>query len=164
MTLGRLPHLDRFARDRFDYIVVDEFHHAAARTYRNMIRHFRPRFLLGLTATPERTDGGDLLALCQENVVYRCDVFDGIERNLLSPFQYLGVPDEVDYSNIPWRSSRFDEEALTAAVATEARARNAFEQHKRLAQRRTLAFCCSQRHADFMADTICAASISFNHC
>jgi superfamily II DNA or RNA helicase/diadenosine tetraphosphate (Ap4A) HIT family hydrolase len=152
LTLGRLPHLNRFERDRFDYIVVDEFHHAAARTYRNLIRHFRPKFLLGLTATPERTDGGDLLALCQENLVYRCDVFDGIDRELLSPFRYFGVPDEVDYSNIPWRSSRFDEEALTAAVATEARARNAFEQHRKLAQRRTLSFCCSQRHADFMAD------------
>jgi superfamily II DNA or RNA helicase/HKD family nuclease/diadenosine tetraphosphate (Ap4A) HIT family hydrolase len=152
MTIGRMRHLDRFPKDRFDYIIVDEFHHAAARTYRNLISYFQPRFLLGLTATPERTDGGDLLTLCQENLVYRCDVFDGIDRGLLCPFKYYGIPDEVDYSNIPWRSSRFDEEALTTAVATEKRAQNTLEQYQKLGQKRTLAFCCSHRHADFMAD------------
>ncbi len=151
-TLGSRRRLDDFRPDEFDYIVVDEFHHAAAATYRRLIQHFRPRFLLGLTATPERTDGGDLLALCQENLVYRCDVADGIRRGLLSPFRYFGVPDEVDYANIPWRASRFDEEALTQAVATQARAQNALEQYRSRAGLRTLAFCVSQRHADFMAD------------
>src|SRR5512143_2532526 len=96
--------------------------------YRRLIDHFQPKFLLGLTATPERTDGGDLLALCQENLVYRCDFIDGIRRGLLSPFHYFGVPDNVDYANIPWRNSRFDQEELTKAVATQARAQNALEQ------------------------------------
>ena len=117
-TLGRMHHLGQFAREQFDYIVVDEFHHAAARTYRRLIEYFTPRFLLGLTATPERMDGGDLLALCQENLVYRRDLVAGIEAGLLCPFRYFGVPDDVDYSNIPWRSNRFDEEELTKAVAT----------------------------------------------
>ncbi len=153
-TLGRQPHLKRFARDRFDYIVVDEFHHASARTYSNLIAHFTPKFLLGLTATPERTDGGDLLALCQENLVYRCNVDRGISAGRLVPFHYFGVPDEVDYENIPWRSNHFDEEELTRAVATQARAQNALEQYRRRAKpgSRTLAFCCSRRHSDFMAD------------
>lgn len=151
-TLGRTQHLNQFKRDAFDYIVVDEFHHASARTYRNLIDYFTPKFLLGLTATPERTDGGDLLALCEENLVYRCDIADGIRQMLLCPFEYFGVPDDVDYSNIPWRSSRFDEEALTNAVATRSRAQNILEQYRRRGARRTLAFCCSQRHADFMAD------------
>jgi len=151
-TLGRLGHLRRFARDHFDYIVVDEFHHAAARTYRQMIDYFEPRFLLGLTATPERTDGGDLLALCGNNLVYRSDLFEGIGEGLLSPFSYFGVPDKIDYANIPWRSNRFDVEALTQVVATQARAQNVLEQYRQRAGRRTLAFCCSQRHADFMAD------------
>ncbi len=151
-TLGRRQHLEIFAPDRFDYIVVDEFHHAAATTYRRLLDYFTPKFLLALTATPERTDGRDLLALCQENLVYRCNVPEGIRRGRLCPFHYFGVPDEVDYRNIPWRSSRFDEEALTAAVATEARARNVLEQYRKRAGKRTLAFCCSQRHADFMAN------------
>ncbi|MCM2370618.1 DUF3427 domain-containing protein [Rhodopirellula sp. ICT_H3.1] len=151
-TLGRIQHLEQFERERFDYIIVDEFHHAAARTYRRLIDYFTPRFLLGLTATPERMDGGDLLALCQENLVYRKDLVAGIEAGLLCPFRYFGVPDEVDYANIPWRSSRFDEEALTNAVATNQRAENALEQYWERGGKRTLGFCCSQRHADFMAD------------
>ena len=151
-TLGRAAHLERFPRDAFDYIVVDEFHHAAAPTYRRLIDHFRPKFLLGLTATPERTDGGDLLALCEENLVYRCDLVEGVKQDLLCRFRYFGVPDEVDYRNIPWRNSRFDEEELTRHVATQSRARNAHEQLQKRGGTRTLAFCVSQRHADFMAD------------
>jgi superfamily II DNA or RNA helicase/diadenosine tetraphosphate (Ap4A) HIT family hydrolase/HKD family nuclease len=158
-TLGHARHLRRFEPRQFDYIVVDEFHHAAARTYRNLIGYFEPRFLLGLTATPERTDGADLLSLCGNNLVYRRDLADGISRGLLAPFDYFGVPDEVDYSNIPWRSSRFDEEALTTAVATRARAENALAQYRRLARTRTIAFCVSQRHADFMAEYFRAAGL-----
>ena len=151
-TLGRVEHLKRFAPDAFGYIVVDEFHHAAASTYRRLLDYFEPKFLLGLTATPERTDGGDLLGLCDENLVYRCDLIRGIEEELLSPFEYFGVPDEVDYSNIPWRSRRFAEAALTTAVSTHARAQNALEQLRRVGAKRTLGFCCSQQHADFMAE------------
>ena len=150
-TLSRREHLERFAPDAFDYIVVDEFHHAAAASYRKLIAHFRPKFLLGLTATPERSDGGDLLALCQQNLVYRCDLVEGVRKDLLAPFHYFGVPDEVDYTNIPWRSTRFDEEALTTAVATQRRAENALEQFRKRAARERSGFCVSQRHADFMA-------------
>lgn len=150
-TLGRASHLRNFHPDAFDYIVVDEFHHASARTYRALIDHFTPRFLLGLTATPERTDGGDLLGLCQENLVFRCDMFEGIGQALLSPFRYFGIPDEVDYAQIPWRSSSFDEEELTAALATQARAQNAFDQLRQRGGKRTIGFCCSRLHADFMA-------------
>lgn len=97
-TIGRVGHLRRFAPDAFDYIVVDEFHHASAGSYRGLLGHFTPRFLLGLTATPDRSDGADLLTLCGDNLVYRCDLFEGIEAGLLAPFRYLGVPDEVDYA------------------------------------------------------------------
>ena len=96
-TLSRARHLGQFDRDAFDYIVIDEFHHAAAATYRRVIDHFTPRLLLGLTATPERADGGDLLALCAENLVYRCDMVEAIRRDLLVPFHYFGVPDDIDY-------------------------------------------------------------------
>lgn len=151
-TLGKASHLRQFSPDAFDYIVVDEFHHAAARTYRSLIEYFTPKFMLGLTATPDRMDGADLLGLCQENLVYRCDFLDGIEQKLLSGFRYMGVPDDVNYAQIPWRGSGFDETALTQALATQARAQNALEQHQLHGGKRTLGFCCSQRHADFMAD------------
>ena len=151
-TLGRINHLSQFQPDDFDYIIVDEFHHAAATTYRRVIDYFHPKFLLGLTATPDRADGANLLALCQENLVFEASIGDGIEGGQLRPFHYFGVADDVDYTNIPWRSSQFDPTALTAAVATEARARNAVEQYRRRGGQRCIAFCCSQRHADFMAE------------
>lgn len=150
-TIGRVGHLRRFAPDAFDYIVVDEFHHASAASYRGLLDHFTPRFLLGLTATPDRSDGADLLALCGDNLVYHCDLFDGIEAGLLSPFRYMGVPDEVDYAQIPWRSTQFDPKALEAALATEARAQNALDQFHRHRDGPAIGFCCSVRHAAFMA-------------
>ncbi len=150
-TLGRLTHLSMFARDRFNYIVVDEFHHAEAATYRRLIDYFEPKFLLGLTATPDRTDGGNLLWLCANNLVYQCDLLDGIRRGLLSPFHYLGVPDVIDYSNIAWRSGRFDALQLEALIATRLRAENAFAQWSKHKQLRTLAFCASTTHATFMS-------------
>lgn len=151
-TLSRVAHLRKFDPEEFDYIIVDEFHHAEAQTYRKVIDYFRPTFLLGLTATPERSDGADLLALCDDNLVYRCELTRGIHEALLCPFRYFGVPDTVDYRNIPWRSRRFDEDELTEAVATKARAENILDQYRKRAGRRTLAFCVSQRHADFMRD------------
>lgn len=159
-TLGRQTHLDRFDRNAFDYIVIDEFHHASAGTYRRLIEYFTPQFLLGLTATPHRTDGDDLLALCQENLVFECNLIEGITLGLLSPFEYFGVPDTIDYANIPWLGRRFDEEELTAAAATEARAQNALEQWKERAGDRTIAFCVSQRHANFMRQFFTTAGVA----
>jgi superfamily II DNA or RNA helicase/HKD family nuclease/diadenosine tetraphosphate (Ap4A) HIT family hydrolase len=150
-TLSRAAHLERFEPKHFDYLIVDEFHHASARTYRALIDYFEPQFFLGLTATPERSDGADLLQLCGHNLVYSCGLGDGIRRGLLSPFHYLGVPDDVDYEQIKWRSGRFDEAELTSALASQKRADNAFENYERHAGTRGLSFCCSQRHADFMA-------------
>ncbi len=150
-TLGRMPHLSQFQLNDFDYIVIDEFHHAAAGTYRRIIDYFQPKFLLGLTATPDRTDGADLLALCQENLVFEASIRNGIDGGHLCPFHYFGIADEIDYSNIPWRNAQFDIAELTAAVATESRARNSLDQFRKHGGRRCIAFCCSLRHADFMA-------------
>ena len=81
------------------------------RTYRRLLSHFAPEFLLGLTATPDRTDQSDILTLCDDNLVYRCHSLDGIESGLLSPFHYFGILDEsVDYREVPWRNGRFDPE------------------------------------------------------
>lgn len=85
-TLGQSRHLERFPPDHFDYVVVDEFHHAAAPTYRRLLQHLRPRFLLGLTATPERSDQSDILSLYDDNLVYARHLLDGIRAGLLSRF------------------------------------------------------------------------------
>jgi len=151
-TLGRKNHLNNFAKDHFDYLIVDEFHHAAARSYQHLLNHFEPDFLLGLTATPERTDQADILSLCDNNLVYRRDLFDGIEANLLCPFHYKGIADEhVDYQAIKWRNGKFDPNQLLNQLATHARAKQTLQEWKTHKQQRTLAFCMSQKHADFMA-------------
>lgn len=138
--------------EMFDYVVVDEFHHADAPTYRRVIAHFRPRFLLGLTATPERTDQADLLALCADNLVYDIGLVEGIERDLLSPFAYRAIRDVADYAEMPWRSGRFDPTELSRRLETEARAEQVLTEWGALAgRRRALGFCCSITHAEFMA-------------
>ena len=149
-TLAR--HLEKFKPEQFDYLVIDEFHHASAKSYRKVIEYFRPKFLLGLTATPERMDGGDLLGLCDENLVYRCDLMEGIGRKLLSPFRYYGLKDVTDFAPIPWKNGKFDSAELTKRVETQKRARQAFDEWKAKGGSRTLAFCCSVTHADFMAE------------
>jgi superfamily II DNA or RNA helicase/HKD family nuclease len=152
-TLGRAAHLARFSPQHFDYIVIDEFHHAAAPTYRRLLSHFSPKFLLGLTATPDRSDQSDILSLCDDNLVFGCNLFSGVSAGLLAPFHYFGIWDEtVDYKAIPWRNGRFDPEQLSNKLATLARARHALKKWREKGQQRTLAFCVSIRHAEYMAD------------
>lgn len=151
-SLGREHHLGNFAKDYFDYIVVDEFHHAAARTYQRLLAYFSPRFLLGLTATPDRTDQSDILTLCDDNLVFNKDLFEGIGAKLLCPFHYRGIADNVDYQKISWRNGKFDPNELVNQLATHARARHNLKHWHEHHQTRTLAFCASKKHADFMAD------------
>ena len=101
-------HLAEFSPGQFDYIVVDEFHHASASSYRKLIEYFQPKFLLGLTATPDRLDGADLLALCDDNLAFECSLVEGIRRGELVPFRYQGLRDLVDFAPIPWKNGKFD--------------------------------------------------------
>lgn len=151
-TLGRESHLEQFKRTHFDYIVIDEFHHASAKTYLNIINYFTPKFLLGLTATPERTDQANILSLCHDNLVFERNLVHGIDEQILVPFHYFGIWDEsVNYEEIPWRNGKFDPAALDAEFATQKRAKHIFKHWKLHQQTRTLAFCVSTKHADFMA-------------
>jgi len=147
-------HLLSFDPHEFDYIVIDEFHHAAAKTYRKVISHFQPKFLLGLTATPDRTDAADLLVLCGDNLVFECNLIRGINLLLLSDFHYRAIKDVADYENIPWSRGKFNEALLSAALETEQRAQQIYDEWAELDghSRRTLAFCCSIAHADYMAE------------
>ena len=151
-TLGSQYHLDRFAPDAFDLIVVDEFHHAAAPTYERLLNHFEPKFLLGITATPDRMDNKDVYALCDGNVAISIHFLDAIERNWLSPFQYYGVYDDTDYSAIRWLGTRYDEEELMLVQLQEdfaGKILDAWKQHK---QTRTIVFCSSVRQAVYMSE------------
>ncbi|MDB5099980.1 MAG: transposase, family, partial [Cyanobacteria bacterium RYN_339] len=151
-TLSRPEHLRRFAPDHFDYVVVDEFHHAAARSYDAILHYFAPRFLLGLTATPYRADNRDVFALCDGNVAYRVTFMEAIALGWLAPFRYHGIYDPTDYTEVPWRNGRYDQEALGQAVETQSRARavlGAYQAHPSVA---ALGFCVSIGHARFMAE------------
>ncbi|HFQ4975322.1 TPA: DEAD/DEAH box helicase family protein [Vibrio vulnificus] len=151
-SLGKAAQLKHFSPDYFDYIVVDEFHHASAKTYLNILNHFEPKFLLGLTATPERTDQANILSLCNDNLVFERNLVHGINDEILVPFHYYGIwDDSVDYQEIPWRNGKFDPTALDAQFATTRRAKHIFKHWQNRQQARTLAFCVSKKHADFMA-------------
>jgi superfamily II DNA or RNA helicase/diadenosine tetraphosphate (Ap4A) HIT family hydrolase len=149
-SVGR--NLRRWQPEYFDVIVVDEFHHAAAPTYRRILEHFRPGFFLGLTATPERLDGADLLALCNDNLIFECGLPEGIARGELCPFQYWAEKDVADFAPIPWRNGRFDPDELARAIETVERAQQEFEAWQLRRGERTLGFCCTVSHSDFMAE------------
>ncbi|AGC42121.1 helicase [Myxococcus stipitatus DSM 14675] len=138
------------AAARFDYVIVDEVHHAAAASYRVILSRLEPAFLLGLTATPERADDGDILGLFDDHLAYRADLGEGIEAGLLTPFAYLGLKDDVPYENLPWRSRSFEPEALAQAVQTEARMRTLWRAWEEHAASRTLVFCVSVSHANYV--------------
>ena len=158
-TLAQARHLSRFDPAGFDYVVIDEFHHATAPTYRRVLRHFRPEFLLGLTATPDRRDGADLLALCGDNLVFDCGLAEGIRRGELSPFHYWGIADVTDYAPIPWRSGRFDLDKLATAIETRERAAKALSEWREKGGGPTLAFCSSISHARFMKEFFAAEGV-----
>jgi len=159
-TIGRENHLKQFTKDHFDYVVVDEFHHASASSYGNLLTYFNPDFLLGLTATPERTDQSDILGLCDNNLVFERNLTQGIDDQILAPFKYYGIWDEfINYQTIPWRNGRFDPKSMDNQFATQKRANHILKQWRHYKQQKTLAFCTSVKHADYMAESFNNAGI-----
>lgn len=151
-TLSVQDHLHKFAKDEFDLIVIDEFHHAAAKSYTKILDYFEPQFLLGLTATPERTDGQDVFALCDGNVAYEITFIEAIQRGWLSPFTYYGIKDPIDYEQVRWLGQGYDQEELLVQQIQEEQAEHIFSNWKEHRQTRTLAFCSSIAQASFLAN------------
>lgn len=138
--------------DAFDYVVVDEFHHAAASQYKKILSYLHPKFLLGLTATPYRLDGKDLYALCDYNVPYQMNLFDAIAQGYLSPFRYYGIYDPTDYKDVKSRGMHFDAAALEQVYAQNTERANLIHRHYRKhPSDRGLGFCITRNHARFMA-------------
>jgi superfamily II DNA or RNA helicase/HKD family nuclease len=159
-TIQSLARMD-LARDlppeHFDVVVVDEFHHAEAPTYERLLEHVRPRVLLGLTATPERHDGGDVRRWFEGRTAYELRLWDALEQGLLAPFQYFGVKDAVDLSTVAWRRGwGYDREELSRLyTGADVRARLVLQElARRVAdprRMRALGFCVSVEHARYMA-------------
>lgn len=150
-TLARDAHLHTFAREEFDYIIVDEFHHAAADSYLKVIQYFKPRFLLGLTATPFRTDNKDIFVLCGDNVIYEIYLKDAIHRDLLVPFRYYGIYDATDYNQVQTKRGQYVLEQLEKELSRKERADLILGKYRLMAGERTLGFCVSIDHAEYMA-------------
>ncbi len=145
-----------FDPDKFDYIVVDEFHHAAAPSYKRLLEHVEPGVLLGLTATPERSDGMNILQWFGGEPTAEIRLPDAIDRRLLSPFQYFGVTDSEDLSGIRWQRGGYSIEDLDRVyTGNDVRAGLVMEKVRETLldpnQSRGLGFCVSVAHANFMA-------------
>ncbi len=152
--------------EHFDVVVVDEFHHAAAPSYRALLEQVRPVELLGLTATPERADGLDVRSYFDGRIAAELRVWDAIDHQYLAPFAYYGIHDGSDLAKVPWkRSTGYDVNALTDVLtADHAWARRVItEVGKHVAdvhEMKALGFCVSIRHAHFMAEQFRAAGIA----
>ncbi len=99
--------------DFYDYIIVDEFHHAAAPTYQKLLSYYQPQIFLGLTATPERMDGKSVLPYFSNRIAAEIRLPEAIDRKLLCPFQYFGVTDTVDLNTLKWSAGGYDKNELS---------------------------------------------------
>ena len=151
---NQLPNL-RLSPDYFDYIVIDEVHHIAAASYRGLLAAFSPHILLGLTATPERHDGGDILADFCGVIAAEIRLPEAINRRHLCPFQYFGIDDDTDLRQVPWKNGRYDITELTNIYThNQQRVQKIVQSLDEIVtditKIKALAFCVSRDHADFM--------------
>ena len=161
-TLGRNEYLQEnyFGPEYFDYIVIDEFHHAVNDQYRRIVNYFRPKFLLGLTATPERMDGRNIYEICDYNVPYEISLKTAINKGMLVPFHYYGIYDETDYSSIHIVKGRYDEKELNETyIGNVRRYELIYKYYKKYRSQRAMGFCCSRLHAEEMAKEFCKRGI-----
>ncbi len=161
-TLGRNEYLTNefFAPDYFDYLVIDEFHHAVNEQYQKIVNYFKPQFLLGLTATPERMDGKNIYEICDYNVPYQISLKDAINKGALVPFHYYGIYDDTDYSSLHLVKGRYDEKELNETyIGNVKRYDLIYKYYMKYHSKRALGFCCSRQHAEEMAKEFCKRGI-----
>lgn len=155
--------------DYYDYIIIDETHHAAANSYTEAIEPFTPKVLLGLTATPERMDGKSILPFFDYRIAAEIRLPEAIDKKLLCPFQYFGVSDTVDLNDLRWTRGGYDRTelnniyTLSGSIALK-RANHVIECLDRytadMEEVKALGFCVSIQHAHFMAEHFNKAGIS----
>jgi superfamily II DNA or RNA helicase/HKD family nuclease len=149
--------LEKIDPARFEVVVVDEFHHADAPTYRRLLNHLKPKELIGLTATPERSDGKSVAdEFFGGRIASELRLWDALGEDLLVPFHYFGVADETDLRNLEWRRGNYDTAQLSALyTGNEARAAKVVAELRDkvldTSHMRAIGFCVSVQHAEYMA-------------
>jgi len=152
--------------DHFDVVIVDEFHHAAAPSYQALLDQLRPRELLGLTATPERSDGMPILQWFDDRIAAELRLWDAIDQHRLTPFLYYGIHDGVDLREVPWKRGRgYDIESLSNVLTSDGRIarlvlKALLEHAEDPTSMRVLGFCVSVAHARFMASAFSDAGLA----
>ncbi|MFD5277052.1 DUF3427 domain-containing protein [Pseudarthrobacter sp. NPDC058362] len=158
--------IEQLEPDFFDVVVIDEFHHAMAPTYRRLLDHLKPQQLLGLTATPERGDGVDVAKqFFDGRTASELRLWDALDADLLVPFHYFGVSDDVDLSQLEWKRGNYDIAQLSALyTGNDARAAKVIREIRDKVtstnQMRAIGFCVSVQHAHYMAEVFNRAGIA----
>ena len=159
-TFNSQDFASKTASDFYDYIIVDEFHHAAAPTYQKLLVYYQPQILLGLTATPERMDGKSILPYFNNRIAAEIRLPEAIDRKLLCPFQYFGVTDTVDLNTLKWSAGGYDKGelsniyTLSGAIANRRAdmvVSSLLKYVTDIDEVKGLGFCVSIEHAEFMS-------------
>lgn len=153
---NRLPNM-KLSADFYDFMIIDEVHHIAANSYRPVLKRFNPIVLLGLTATPERTDNIDILKDFDHTIAAEIRLPEALNSKLLTPFQYFGISDSVDLSHVSWKNGKYESKELTKIYTSDDRRvqeiLNNCEQYLTdVHQVRALGFCVNKEHARYMAE------------
>jgi superfamily II DNA or RNA helicase len=154
-TLRQPAELSRFPHDWFSFVVIDEVHHGQSPSYQDILRHFRPKFMLGMTATPDRTDRKDIFELFDYNKIYEIPLHEVIDRGFLVPYTYIGLTDDIDYSAIRYQNQRYRVDDLERYLIVPERNQailDAYLAHDKGSGDKAIGFCVSIAHADRMAE------------
>ena len=159
-TLNSQDLISCTSMDYYDYIIVDESHHAEAPTsYKKFLNYYKPKILLGLTATPERMDGKSILKYFDNRIAAEIRLPEAIERKLLCPFQYFGVTDTVDLNDLKWANGSYDKRELTNVYAIDRHIADKRASHilnsiikyvTAIEDVKGLGFCVTIEHAEYM--------------
>lgn len=168
MTLANRMEELSLSESYYDFIIVDEVHHIAANSYRPILNKFKPKVLLGLTATPERTDGADILADFCDTIAAEIRLPEAMNRKLLCPFQYFGISDSIDLSNATWQNGRYLPSELTRIYTHNDlrvgeiinHCRNYLTDYEDV---RALGFCVTREHAIYMAEKFSLAGLKADY-
>jgi superfamily II DNA or RNA helicase len=160
-TLRQPEELAKYRRDEFGYIVVDEVHHGQTPSYSDILAYFRPKFMLGMTATPDRTDRKDIFELFDYNKVLEVSLQEAIESGYLVPYSYYGLLDDIDYSRIRYQNNRYRVDDLERNLIIPERNEAILREYLEKGEgNKAIGFCVSIKHAMRMAEFFNAHGIS----